>query len=220
MKSQFSVEFLIDVSIVLVLVAFLAAFFLSLSNTQQNAVYMNGVCSVIAQAINSVSNSVSPYTAVNLPISSISTSNNLNVTISNGIIITFLLINGKPASNLLANTNVVSCGADTRLTANESFLLSSLYIYKNSDIIDLAYLYANYSTSLEPQEIFGGGFSSNVTLFLDYPNGTASNIGNEYPTFSYNATSIVQTLNPGVYAFSAKQVSDPNVMVELLFSVK
>ena len=219
-KAQFSVEFLIDVSIILVLVVFLAVFFFSLSNTQQDAEYMSGMCSIISEAINSVSNSAATYAAVNLPISSISTSNNVNVTISNGIIITFLLINGKPASNLQVNTNVLSCGADTRLTANESFLLSSLYVYKSSDLINLAYLYANYSTPLEPQELFGGGFASNVTLLLDYPNGTSTDLGQEFPGFSYNATSAVQGLSPGLYFFSAEETSNPQINVQLLFSVK
>ena len=44
MRGQFSFEFVIDVGIALIIVAFIVVFFTSISNTNSRAVTMSGVC--------------------------------------------------------------------------------------------------------------------------------------------------------------------------------
>ena len=219
MRSQFSFEFVIDVAVALVIVAFLAVFFASISNTNSKAVTMSGVCSLIADTINSVSNSPAPSSVDYLPLVNITSFQNYTISVSDGVIIIYLLHDGSIPSNLISNTNVVSCGADTTLTASETFNFSNLAVYRNNSVMTLAYLYANYSTGFIPSFVYGGGFPSSVDFYISYPNGTTSLIKTEPSSFTYDIGLNTSFFTVGEYNLIAQSIQDPAVRVSLPFSI-
>jgi hypothetical protein len=219
MRSQFSFEFVIDVAVALVIVAFLVVFFSSISNTNSKAVTMSGVCSLIADTINSVSNSPAPSSVDYLPLVNITSFQNYTISVSDGVIIIYLLHDGSIPSNLISNTNVVSCGADTTLTASETFNFSNLAVYRNSSVMTLAYLYANYSTGFIPSFVYGGGFPSSVDFYISYPNGTTSLIKTEPSSFTYDIGLNTSFFTVGEYNLIAQSIQDPAVRVSLPFSI-
>ena len=218
MRAQSSLEYVLDVSVVIVIVAFLLTFFSAFTNPHTNAAVMSNLCSVIAQSINSVANGGGFSSVVYSPLLNMTTFRNYNISVSNGVVLIYLLSStGKIPNALIANTNIISCGANTRLTNNESFKLSNLALYKYNNVVNLAYLYANYSSSNIPIELFGGGFSGNVTLYLAYPNSTMSFIATNPSPFSYNSTDAVAVLPPGSYSFYAQDSNNRGVHVILPF---
>ncbi len=224
MRGQFSVEFVIDVSFILIIVAFLIVFFASFVNTDPSVVTMNTMCNQISQGIDSASSSAGFSSTQYVSLINTTSQQFYNISVSNGIVIIELLgPNGKQPS-LIANTNVVSCGADTRATANETFGLSNLVIYPNSSKIDLAYLYGNYSDdSAYPLTISGGGFSGNTSLYILYQNGTSSLLANYNPSeaasgFTYISLLKIETLPTGDYQFYAQEDLDNSIHVSLPFS--
>ncbi len=221
MRGQFSIEFVIDVSFVLIIVAFLIVFFASFINTNSAAVSMNNICDQISQGINGVSSSGGLSSIQYVSLTNGTARQTYNVTVSDGIVIIYLLNSNGRSSALIANTNVVSCGADTRATANETFGFSNLAIYENSSNIELAYLYGNYSgNSAYPLSIRGGGFSGNASLYLVYSNGTSSLLNGTEPGkgFSYDSIALIQTLPAGSYQFYAEEGLDGSIHVSLPFS--
>ncbi len=210
MKAQFSIEFLIDVSVVLVIVAFISIFFSQFLNPPKNATTMQNICTIIANSINSVSNYGGLSSVFYMPLLNITQYNTYNISISHGIVI---------VSNTNGNqrTNAVSCGADTFATANESFLLSNLVLFSNGTIASAAYLYGNNGLS-EPSQVYGGGFSSNVSLYLVEPNKTTIFVSNESPTFSYTISLLLGGLPAGVYTLYAKENAYPSITVYMPFS--
>jgi uncharacterized protein YpmB len=88
MRGQFSVEFVIDLSFVIGIVAFIAVFFANVANINYAAVSMNSICTQIAQGINSVSNSGGLSTVTDLDLLNMSNLQGVqsyNVSISKGI---------------------------------------------------------------------------------------------------------------------------------------
>ncbi len=216
MRGQFSFEFVIDVAFVLILIAFIAVFFSHISPGNTTVSTMNGVCYEIADSINSISSSNGFSSVEYLPLLTFTTRENYTINISNGIIILYesSLYGGK----LLAGQNLVSCGANTMLTDNESFGLSNLVLYTNSSDIALAYEYANYSDFL-PYYIKIGGFTGKVNLELLYANGTVSNLTTQTSPFTYFADTESIALPAGLYDYIATSVSNPDVYVKLPFSI-
>ncbi|EFD92953.1 MAG: hypothetical protein BJBARM5_0327 [Candidatus Parvarchaeum acidophilus ARMAN-5] len=159
MRGQFSFEFVIDVAFVLLLVTFIAIFFAHISPGSSTISKMSGICSEITSSINSLSTSNGFTELAYIPLLSYTSFQNYTINISNGIMIIYesSLYGGK----LLAGQDLVSCGANTMLTENESFELSNLVAYTNNSDIALAYEYANYSDSL-PYYINIGGFTGDV----------------------------------------------------------
>ena len=128
MRGQFSFEFVIDVGIALIIVAFIVVFFTSISNTNSRAVTMSGVCTLIADTINSVSNSPAPFSVDYLPLINETSFQNYTIQVSDGVIVIYLLQNSALPKSLVSNLNVVSCGADTKLTDTETFNFSNLAV--------------------------------------------------------------------------------------------
>ena len=219
MRGQFSFEFVIDVGIALIIVAFIVVFFTSISNTNSRAVTMSGVCTLIADTINSVSNSPAPFSVDYLPLINETSFQNYTIQVSDGVIVIYLLQNSALPKSLVSNLNVVSCGADTKLTDTETFNFSNLAVYKNSSITALAYLYANYSIGFVPSFVYGGGFTGSVNLSLAYPNGTTTLIKTEPGTFNYDIGQNTSLLGPGEYNLIARSNIEPEVFVTLPFSI-
>ncbi|MCL5009883.1 MAG: hypothetical protein M1433_02825 [Candidatus Parvarchaeota archaeon] len=218
MNGQFSIEFVIDVSIILVLVIFLVVFFSTFGNTHYNAAVMNSLCTEIAQGINlAVSSNGFPVTQY-IPAFNETPFNTYNISISNGIIIIFLESSGKTPSSLVSNTNVVSCGANTRDTANESFGLSNLAIYYNSTDVTAAYLYGNNTKDSFPTTVFGGGFPGATTLYLESTGRTPSVLAYEPSSFVYSNATLIDSLPPGQYEFYAQSEKNPQISVDLPFT--
>lgn len=226
MRSQFSLEFVIDVSFVLVIVAFLVVFFATFTNTNQSTNVMNAMCSEISQSMNTVSNSGGLSTVQYLGLLNLSAGKMYNISVSNGIIIIQAVSVSSRAQALVANTNVVSCGADTMATANESFLSSNLAVYSNDSLVNLAYLSPNYTSisgstkTIEtyPLTLNGGGFSGNSSLSLTYPNGTTTVIAYKQQPFTFNVSdpsspTCICNLQTGNYVFSLKELNNPSVYV-------
>ena len=216
MRGQFSFEFVIDVSFVLILIAFIAVFFTHISAGNPTVSTMNSICYEIADSINSVSSSAGLHVIQYLPLLSFTSFQNYTINVSNGIVIIFeKSING---GNLLAGTNLVSCGANTMLTENESFGLSNLALYTNSSNIALAYMYANYSDNL-PYYLSIGGFTGKVNLSLVFSNGTATTLTVHNSPFTYFANTKSMPLFTGVYNYVATSVSDSKIYAVLPFSI-
>lgn len=219
MRGQFSIEFLIDVSLVIILVGFLSVFLGTFTHTDTIVQTMSNLCSLTAQGINFVSNSAGFSAVRHVFLLNQTLTQNYNFSVSRGVIIVFLVPSSGIPSVLVSGTNAVSCGADTRLTANESFGLGNMAVYKNGTTINLAYLYANKSQNGEPTELFGGGFSGNVTVYLTYTNGTTAPLVQQNRTFSYNVSTFVPLLPAGIYSFTAQQISEPQIYVSFPFTV-
>ena len=218
MRSQFSIEFVIDVSFILVIIAFLIVFFVSFSNTHSSASSMSNICAQIANGINTVVASGGLPVVSYIPLLNNTAFQNYNISVSDGVIVIYLLSsNGVPAA-LISNTNVVSCGANTLATANESFGLSNLAIYQNNSAVELAYLYGNYTNSAYPLNVHGGGFSGNTSLYLVYPNQTRRLLAYETSPFSYSSAILIEGLPTGNYQFYASALSNSVVAVSLPFS--
>jgi archaellum component FlaG (FlaF/FlaG flagellin family) len=223
MKGQFSVEFIIDVSIILVLVAFLVFFFSNFANANTIAATMSSVCSQVAQSINAVASSGGLSMVQSLPLLNTTGNEPYNISVSDGVIIIHLIQTSSKPLALIANTNTVSCGSNTRATANESFLMSNLAVFQNGTTINLAYLSGNYtiivgssrSSSTYPITIDGGGFVGNSSFSLLYPNGTSSIISYYQAQFVYNSTLLIASLSSGNYNFYLKELSNPLVSVSL-----
>ncbi len=219
MRGQFSIEFVIDVSLMLVLVAFLVIFFSTLNDTHYNAAVMNSMCSEIAQGINIAASSTSFSLVQYVPILNNTIFKSYNISVSNGILIIYLQsVAGIPAS-FVANTNIVSCGTATRNTDNESFGLSDLAVYQNSTGIAIAYLYTNSSSIVSPATVFGGGFPGATLLYLESPGGVMTVLANEPSFFVYSNATLVNALPAGVYAFYAQNEQNPAIKVALPFTV-
>jgi hypothetical protein len=218
MRAQFSIEFVIDVSIILVLVIFLIVFFSTFGNTHYNAAVMNSVCSEIAQGINLVTSSGSFPVVQYVPLLNDTAFNSYNISVSDGIIIIYLQPSGGRPASLIANTNVVSCGANTRNTDNESFGLSNLAIYKNSTGIAIAYLYSNSTNNTFPTTVYGGGFPGGAVLYLKSPGGIMTTLAYELSSFVYTNATYIETLSAGSYKFYAQSEQDPSIKVALPFT--
>ncbi len=216
MKGQFSFEFIIDVAFVLALIAFIAVFFTHISAGNPTISKMNSICYEIADSINSLASSNGFSTIQYLPLLTFTTFENYTINISNGIIIIYQssLYGGK----LLAGQDLTSCGANTMLTENESFGLSNLALYTNSSNVALAYEYANYSDNL-PSYINVGGFTGKVNLSLEYDNGTYSTLTVQNSPFTYFANTQSIALPSGAYNYVATSVSNPDIYVDLPFSI-
>lgn len=218
MRGQFSIEFVIDVSIILVLVVFLVVFFSTFGNTHYNAAVMNSMCAEVAQGINLVASSNGFPTVQQIPLLNDTAFASYNISVSDGIIIIFLKSsNGKPAS-LVSDTNAVSCGADTRNTANESFGLSNLAVYYNSTGVTIAYLYGNNTNSTFPTSVFGRGFPGGAVLYLNAPGGLVKTLAYEPSSFVYSNSTVIESLSPGSYSFYAESELDSSVHVLLPFT--
>ncbi len=228
MRGQFSIELVIDVSFILIIVAFLVIFFSSFLNTNSSAVTMSSVCNQIALGINTVSSSNGFSSIQYIPLLNNTKQASYNISVSNGIVVIELVgTDGKPVSALVANTNVVSCGADTRATANETFGLSNLAAYQNENsTLELAYLYGDYSeplilnNSAYPLTIYGGGFSGKVSLYLVYANGIATLLSDNESGkgFNYSSLSKIEALPTGTYQFYAQENLNSAIHVSLPFS--
>jgi hypothetical protein len=216
MKGQFSFEFVLDVSFVLILIIFIAVFFAHLSAGNSTVSNMNGICYEIADSINSMATSNGFQTIQYLPLLTFTQFQNYTINVSNGIIIIYQssLYGGR----LLAGQDLTSCGADTALTENESFELSNLALYTNSTNIALAYEYANYSDNL-PSYLHIGGFTGRVNISLAYPNGTSSTLTVQNSPFTYFVNTKAIALPAGVYNFVAASVINPSIYVDLPFSI-
>ena len=216
MKGQFSFEFVIDVSFVLIIIAFIAVFFTHISAGNPTVSKMNGICYEIADSINSLASSNGFNAIEYLPLLSFTSLENYTINISNGILIIYesSLYGGK----LLAGQDLASCGANTMLTENESFGLSNLVLYTNSSYVALAYEYANYSDSM-PYYVTVGGFTGEVNLSLEYANGTYSTLAVKQSPFTYFVDTESIPLSAGAYNYIATSVSNPSIYVELPFSV-
>lgn len=210
MKGQFSIEFLIDIGVILIIIVFITVFFSQFLNPPYNATNMQNLCSMIATSIDTVSNSGGLPTVSYLPVMNITTYVKYNISISRGVII---------ITNLNGNlrTNSISCGADTLATANESFLTSNLAFFSNGTIASAAYLYGDNGLST-PGQVFGGGFDSNVTLYLREPNATVLEIANETPKFSYVVSPLLAGLPAGAYIMYAQEQAEPALTVYFSFS--
>jgi hypothetical protein len=216
MKGQFSFEFVVDVSFVLVLVAFIAVFFAHISAGNPTVFDMNGICYEIADSINSMTVSNGMQTIQYLPLLKFTKFENYTINVSNGIIIIYeSSLNG---GKLLAGQDLTSCGANTMLTENESFGLSNLALYTNSIYTALAYEYANYSDNL-PNYLFIGGFTGKVNLSLDFSNGTIKTLAVKNSPFTYFANTKSIALPAGVYDYVATSVANPRIYVDLPFSI-
>ena len=216
MRGQFSFEFIIDVSFVLILIAFIAVFFTHISAGNPTVSDMNGICYEIADSINSMVTSNNLQTIQYLPLLTFTKFENYTINVSNGIIIIYesSLYGGK----LLAGQDLTSCGANTMLTENESFRLSNLALYTNSTYTALAYEYANYSDNL-PNYLFIGGFTGKVNLSLNYPNGTSVTLTQQNSPFTYFANTKSIALPAGIYNYVAESTSNPKIYVTLPFSI-
>ncbi|MCL5976017.1 MAG: hypothetical protein M1580_00265 [Candidatus Parvarchaeota archaeon] len=216
MKGQFSFEFVIDVSFVLVLIAFIAIFFTHISAGNPTVSKMNSICYEIADSINSIATSNGLQTVEYLPLLQFTSFENYTINVSNGVIIIYesSLYGGK----LLAGQDLTSCGANTMLTENESFGLSNLALYTNSTDIAMAYEYANYSDNL-PNYLFIGGFTGKVNLSLDFSNGTIQTLAVSNSPFTYFANTKSIALPAGIYNYVATSVSNPNIYIDLPFSI-
>lgn len=210
MRGQFSIEFLIDVSVILVIAAFIGIFFSQFLNPPNNATTMQNICSMVANSINSVSNYGGLSSVFYLPLLNLTQYGKYNISISHGIIIV-------ANTNGNQRTNTVSCGSDTLATANESFTMSNLVLYSNGTIASAAYLYGNNGLS-EPSQVYGGGFSSNVSLYLVEPNKTTIAVANESSTFTYTITLLLAGLPNGAYTLYARENAYPAITVYLPFS--
>ena len=216
MRGQFSFEFVIDVSFVLIIIAFIAVFFTHISAGNPTVSKMNGICYEIADSINSLTSSNGFNTIEYLPLLSFTNFGNYTINLSNGILIIYesSLYGGK----LLAGQDLTSCGANTMLTENESFGLSNLVLYTNSSYAALAYEYANYSDNL-PYYINVGGFTGKVNLSLEYANGTYSTLTVKNSPFTYFADTGAIPLPAGAYNYVATSISNPSIYITLPFSV-
>jgi hypothetical protein len=215
MKGQFSFEFVVDLAFVLVLIAFIAVFFTHISTGNPTVSRMNGICYEIASSINSLASSNS-FTVEYLPLLNFTSFENYTINISNGIIIVY--DGSLNSGSLVAGQNIVSCGSNTMLTENESFGLSNLALYVNSSNIALAYEYANYSQNL-PMYLDVGGFAGKVNLSLEYANGTYSTLAMQNSPFTYFANTQSIPLPAGTYNYVVTSVFNPDIHVELPFSV-
>jgi hypothetical protein len=179
---------------------------------------MSNICVQIANGINTVVASGGLQVVSYIPLLNNTAFQNYNISVSDGVIVIYLLSsNGVPAA-LISNTNVVSCGANTLATANESFGLSNLAIYQNNSAVELAYLYGNYTNSAYPLNVHGGGFSGNTSLYLVYPNQARRLLAYETSPFSYNSAILIEGLPTGNYQFYASELSNSAVAVSLPFS--
>lgn len=226
MRAQFSVEFVLDVSFIIAIVAFIAVFFANTANINYGAASMNTICQQIAQTINAVSNSGGLTRIQHLNLLNLSGLQGLqsyNVSISRGVIIIYLTTTSSKPLALITNTNIVSCGSDTLATANESFLASNLAVFKNQSAVDLAYLAGNYtfisgptkSATTYPVTIDGGGFVGNASFSLLYPNGTEQVLKYYTAPFIYNSTALVGSLSTGNYNFYLTELSNSYIYVTL-----
>ncbi len=223
MKAQFSLEFVLDVSFIIVIIAFLVLFFANFTNTNPTANAMNALCSQITQEIDLVSNSGGLSTVQYLNLLNTSSPQHYNISMSGGVVIIHVVSTSSKPLALVANTNTISCGADTLATANESFLLSNLAIFQNDSLVDLEYLSPNYtliigsshSTSTYPVTIDGGGFAGNASFSLAYPNGTIEILHYETGPFAYNSSPLISALSAGNYVFSLTELSNPSISVTL-----
>ncbi len=206
MKSQFSIDFLISLSIVLAIVAFLFLFIMPITfNNGSQQMQMYSICNYLSDSMNSVLSSYSNFSSYNLNLlNSGFTYYPYNVSISNGIII------------IKYQNSIVSCAADASKMKSESFLFSNLNIYRNYTNISVAYLYGNDELGI-PSIVYGGGFLKNVSLYLIYPNGTSTLLNNSLPTkFTYNFN--ISIKSPGLYKFYAIDNYYHNINVEFPFT--
>ena len=211
MRAQFSSEFVIDASIVVIVVSFLLLFFSPLLSQNTGSIYLSSACTEVADSVNTVADSNGASAIIYTPLLNETPFGYYNVTLSNGIITVY--------SNLSRyTTQLVSCGADTYRTGSESFLLSNLAVYSSGSTVGAAYLYgSSASSSVPPSVIYGGGFQSSVTLYLV---SAASYIKNysESQSFSQSVSSEISTLADGSYAFLAVQNNNTRIRVLFPFS--
>jgi hypothetical protein len=63
--------------------------------------------------------------------------------------------------------------------------------------------------------IDAGGFSTNASFSLTYPNGTTTLIAYEQQPFVYNTSMEINSLPSGNYIFSLVSVSNPSIYTNL-----
>ncbi len=199
MRAQFSFEFVVDVALALVIIGFIVAFFSSITTNNTAAGDMNGICSLIADSVNSVVNSGGLSATVYLPLQNMTAAANYTINVSNGVIIVYAYFNKKIPAKFLSGTNVVSCGANTRATANESFEPANLVLYANYSDVAIGYVYANYSANYYPYFVYVGGFYGKATLYLQYSNGTLLKLMDATSPYIYNANVGLPILTTGEY---------------------
>ncbi len=219
MRAQFSFEFVIDVALALVVIGFLIAFFTSISSNNSDAGEMNGVCTLVANSINSVTEAGGLSTVVYLPLQNFTVYQNYTINVSKGVIIVYNYANKKIPSRFLAGQNIVSCGASTTATQNESFEPSDLALYQYNNSVSIAYVYANYTSNFYPYFVYVGGFPQNATLYLQYPNSTLLKLDDGMTPYIYDAYLYLPTLPAGAYTLVAKSDNNTAIMASQSFSV-
>lgn len=201
MKAQLSIDFLIAISILIIIAGTLIVFFLPFTTPNYTQIKVDTVCSYISNSISSLAATPSNSSFIYIPLLESYGEGSLNVSISGkGIIVR-------------SKGYASACASIPNSTANESFLTSNLWAYRlpNGDIYT-AYFYGGASS---PNTIFsGGGFYPSASIYIVYPNGTATEIASSLTSpFTYNAGSVVATLKPGMYYFYAENTNYPKVKV-------
>ncbi|MEM3191837.1 MAG: hypothetical protein QW292_07065 [Candidatus Parvarchaeota archaeon] len=200
-KGQLSIDFLVGVSILVIIVSVLVVFFLPFTHPNYTQLSIDNVCSYISSSISYLSATPSNSSFIQLPLLESYQIGSLDINITGEETI------------VRSGGYSTACSSDAPLTANESFYTSNLWIYRLSG--GGTYVAYFYQEGSGVTGVFaGGGFYPSASIYMTYPNGTVAEIASALSSpFTYNASATVSKLRPGDYSFYAEDTSYPQVKV-------
>ena len=202
MKGQLSIDFLIAVSVLIIMASILILFFLPFTTPNYTQITIDNVCNYISNAISYTVSTTANSSFTYIPLIEMYNKGSLNISITDNTVI------------VKSNSYVIRCSTISNSTVKENFLTSNLWIYKlPAGEVYTAYF---YQKSSGVTGIFsGGGFYLSASIYMVYPNGTTVEIASYLTSpFIYNASSLTSTLKPGEYSFYAEDMNYPQVKVD------
>lgn len=200
-KGQLSIDFLVSVSVLVIVVSILTIFFLPYMHPDYTQISIYGACNYISSYISYLSDTPSNSSFIQLPLLENYQIGTLNVSIFGKDVI------------IRSKTSSTVCFSGVPLTVNESFGTSNLWVYKlPGGGTYVAYFYQEGSGVTG---IFaGGGLYPSASVYITYPNGTSEElVGSLTSPFTYDASSVVSELKPGEYSFYAEDTDYPQIKV-------
>ncbi len=201
MKGQLSIDFLIAVSVLIIMARILIVFFLPFTTPNYTQITIDNVCNYISNSISYTASTTANSSFTYIPLIERYDKGSLNISIAGNTVI------------VRSDNYVIPCSTISNSSTKENFLTSNLWIYKlpNGEVYT-AYFYQKGN---EVNGTFlGGGFYPSASVYMEYPNGTAVEVASSLTSpFTYNAGSLISTLKPGEYSFYAEDTDYPQVKV-------
>ncbi|MGC8516727.1 MAG: hypothetical protein ACP5MT_02425 [Candidatus Acidifodinimicrobium sp.] len=201
MRGQLSIDFLIAVSVLIIIARILIVFFLPFTTPNYTQITINNVCNYISNAISYTASTTANSSFTYIPLIERYDKGSLNISIAGNTVI------------VRSDNYVIPCSTISNSSAKENFLTSNLWIYKlpNGEVYT-AYFYQKGNGV--NGTFLGGGFYPSASVYMEYSNGTAVEVANSLTSpFTYNAGSLISTLKPGEYSFYAEDTDYPQVKV-------